>query len=276
MPVQLIVSTLTVTAGGGTFSLNTASLVDRYRVRTLAPITLNSNVTFTSTGTVVTGLLYSFEYVGNINADGNTITFFGEAMPDYLTAKECRIECYYDGSAWKVQFIPSINETACIPAGAFVTSPYGLVATSGGSAVSSTATVSAETFFALDVPAGTLKVTGDTIMLVASGFTDSNANVKNISLRNGTAILAENTTNGSPNNKAWKAVSFIKRNSNTTGMVSGSMTIDDSVTDIVAYQTAGIFDWDGSIETFTLRVQCGTASTNNVTCNTFEIYKIVG
>lgn len=113
MPINNNVHIETLTAGGGTANWSMSSLATLYVIQGTA--TLTSSWTIQPQGLPVLGTIFKIKYEAAINLSGNTITIFGQAMPETLVTKTHEITCYYDGVDWEVNFIPDIMETESIP-----------------------------------------------------------------------------------------------------------------------------------------------------------------
>ena len=78
-------------------------------------VTLSSNLTIQPIGTPIFGTTFIFNYIGNTDLNGYTITIFGETMPSTLADKSHNISAIWDGSIWNVIFEASMGENASIP-----------------------------------------------------------------------------------------------------------------------------------------------------------------
>ena len=113
MPITNAIQLIPLTAGGGTVNLDVTSAISKYIIQGTA--TLTSNWTIQPSGTAVAGMQYDFKYEGDITLNGNTITIFGETMPETLVNKTCEISCYYDGTDWEPNFLPDVLEANILP-----------------------------------------------------------------------------------------------------------------------------------------------------------------
>lgn len=113
MPILNTTHTITLTAGGGTENLPMTSQATLYIITGTA--TLTSNWTIQPSGTAILGAEYRFRYQANIDLDGNDITIFGVTLPTNLADKTHEISCYYNGSAWEVNFQIDVDEDGSIP-----------------------------------------------------------------------------------------------------------------------------------------------------------------
>lgn len=107
MPIQSIVIT-----AGGTTSIANSNIFSTYYVS--GAVTLASSFEVTMAGTPRNGQRVKFEYDATIDLDGNHITFLGTQMPDAYESKKVNVDCYYNGSAWIVDYQPTFDEDAII------------------------------------------------------------------------------------------------------------------------------------------------------------------
>lgn len=75
---------------------------------------LTSNWSIASAVGVVDGDYMEFLYKATPTLGGNHIFIFGEQMPDNLTSQQVKIEALYDGTAWRVIFIPDFEESSIV------------------------------------------------------------------------------------------------------------------------------------------------------------------
>lgn len=112
----------TLTAGGGTIDLPTNSLTALYIIQGNA--TLTSNWTIQPQGTATAGMEYVFRYEADIDLDGNSITVFGETMPETLADKTHEITASYDGTDWEVNFKLDVAEDGSVPLSVLQSNPF--------------------------------------------------------------------------------------------------------------------------------------------------------
>ena len=113
MPIQNLIHEIILTAGGGTENLAVSTPITLYIIKGTA--TLTSSWTIQPSGLPTIGMQYNFKYEAGINANGNTITVFGNTMPIELYTKTHEITAYWDGINWEVNFIADMFETETIP-----------------------------------------------------------------------------------------------------------------------------------------------------------------
>lgn len=280
MPRQLIRQTLTIT-GGGTHSLSTTEAVDVYVIEA-AGVTLASNLEFTYSGNQYEGLYYFFEYRANIDVDGNTITFFGTAMPDRMANDDCRITAYYNGSTWEVQFQPSLDEVGVIGKTMLEISPYVTVDYSAGA--SSTATLSEETLATVEVPADLFVTNGDSIKIIATGRTQANADTKTIRVRSNEPTMINpqqtyitNSVTTAPNGLDFKVEVNLIRSSATNGIAHSYIQFNGIAPELDTVAATAAYTFEGGANTFKFifTTQQGTATANNVVLDQISIYKMI-
>jgi len=98
-------------AAGGTTTIADNNIFNSYYVYTAATVTLSSSFTVTM-ATPRNGQRVRFEYnPGTVTLGGNTITFMGVTMPDDYASKKVNVDCYYNGSAWTVDYTPAFQES---------------------------------------------------------------------------------------------------------------------------------------------------------------------
>lgn len=78
--------------------------------------TLSTNWAVTMSGTAYEGMKVKFEYRATVTLSGNHITFLGTQMPDAYASKKVNVDCYYNGSAWVVDYQPSFDEAGVVTA----------------------------------------------------------------------------------------------------------------------------------------------------------------
>jgi len=114
MPIKTETYNIELTAGGGTENLSVDDAIQQYRIYSTGSVTLTSNWTIQSTGTVAAGMRYIYKYEADITLSGNTITIHGATMPEELVDKRGVITADYNGTAWVVVFKPDFNESSIV------------------------------------------------------------------------------------------------------------------------------------------------------------------
>jgi hypothetical protein len=99
---------LEIPAGGGTFTLPNTDGIIQYYIK--SGVTLTSNVSFQSSGTLAIGDEYNFYYEGNTNLNGNVFTFFGQQVPQEILNRNCYMRAIFNGSDFKVIVTPDISQ----------------------------------------------------------------------------------------------------------------------------------------------------------------------
>jgi len=94
--------------------INAGENVASYYLFTSALETLTANWAVVFNGVPTDTMTISIRYKSLVNLNGNNITVIGEVMPSHLADKEHRIECYYDGAAWDVKFVPDFSENGIV------------------------------------------------------------------------------------------------------------------------------------------------------------------
>ena len=99
---------------GGTFTIDSDSLVRVWSVKPSGSGVLSSNVSITnSEAGPQDGSFFELAYEGGFNYNGNTFTVFGSAIPSHLAGKKLRIFArYYD--SWNVAIAIDPAETGII------------------------------------------------------------------------------------------------------------------------------------------------------------------
>jgi len=283
MPIEFIRKESEILAAGGTVSFDSTELVDQYIIVSTGAVTLLANQAFTYTGAISAGMLFKFEYTANIDAGANTITFFGETMPDSLTDKECEITAYYNGTTWDVKFIPSINEIAIITPAQFTISPYILLDyTAGGT---STAVLTEETLASIEFSAAdAFSAIGDTVKILIGGRTAANADQKVIRIKsnelnrvNPQVVHILNTVTTTPNGLDFKAEVTITRVSATNVVTNSYIQFNGIAAQIDTVASTGAYDFAAGATTFKYIAtsQLGTATAGDVVIDSMIAYKIV-
>jgi len=111
MPTHRIIQKITIVDGGNP-ALDLAAYFDVYYFT--GTDTLTGNYSVTGSGTAYEGMRIRIEYRGTVTLGGNTITMMGTAMPDAYASKKVNVDCYYNGSAWVVDYQPAFDEADII------------------------------------------------------------------------------------------------------------------------------------------------------------------
>jgi len=77
-------------------------------------VTLTGGLVVSPSGTPTTGQRVVVTWNASVTPSGNTITIFGETVPDELAAKNFVAECVYGGAAWVVNILPDFAGTGII------------------------------------------------------------------------------------------------------------------------------------------------------------------
>jgi len=96
-------------------ALNVTDAYDRYIIS--GAVTATGNYAIVPTGTPQLGTTYIFEYEAtlDITTNGTTFSLFGVSFNQTQLISKLEITCYYNGSAWKVKIVGSLDQ-------AFITS----------------------------------------------------------------------------------------------------------------------------------------------------------
>lgn len=98
-------------AATGAVTIPDNNIFSSYYVYTAATVTLSSSFSVTMSSPR-NGQRVRFEYnPGTVTLGVNTITFMGVSMPTDYASKKQNIDCYYNGSAWIVDYTPAFQET---------------------------------------------------------------------------------------------------------------------------------------------------------------------
>jgi hypothetical protein len=98
-------------AATGAVTIPDNNIFSSYYVYTAATVTLSSPFSVTM-ASPRNGQRVRFEYnPGTVTLGVNTITFMGVAMPTDYASKKQNIDCYYNGSAWIVDYTPAFQES---------------------------------------------------------------------------------------------------------------------------------------------------------------------
>ena len=112
MPAQKPIQKITI-ADGVSVAIDLTSYVELYYVTGTATTTTSWAVT--GSGTPYEGMSLKFEYRGTVTLGTSThLTFLGTQMPDDYVTKKVNIDCYYNGSAWIVDYTPAFDEADII------------------------------------------------------------------------------------------------------------------------------------------------------------------
>lgn len=109
---------ITLDGTGTESALSSLSVTDPYEKYILSgAVTAIGNYAIVPTGTPQLGTTYVFEYeaVLDITTNGTTFSLFGTSFNQTQLTSKLEITCYYNGSAWKVKTVGSLDQ-------AFITS----------------------------------------------------------------------------------------------------------------------------------------------------------
>lgn len=121
MPKNLVYEEYTIAAAGATKSFAIADNdIDIYKITTTGggAVVLAANMIFNSSGTPTKGMIFNFQYGGQVTIGANTLSFFGVALTAAQALYESFIRCYYNGSAWEVQILTDMTSGAVQISGA--------------------------------------------------------------------------------------------------------------------------------------------------------------
>ena len=102
-----IFQTITLTAAGGTISLDVADDTTVYEIEGTA--TLGSSYIIQHSGTPEKGDTYVFRYKANITIGVNTLTIFGYTITDVYALKDFQLTARYNGAGWDIIFVPDFE-----------------------------------------------------------------------------------------------------------------------------------------------------------------------
>jgi hypothetical protein len=105
------VQSITMTDNGGT-TIDLTTYHDSYYLT--GTLSLSGNWGLTATGTPREGMRIRLEYKATTTLGAFTITILGTAMPTAYAAKKVNIDCYYNGTAWVVDYTPAFDEADII------------------------------------------------------------------------------------------------------------------------------------------------------------------
>ena len=91
-----------------------ATLSSATTARIAGTVTLSGNFNVSPSGTPVKNTSVKILWEASVTLSGNTITIFGETVPDELAATNFVAECVYDGAAWVVNILPDFAGTGII------------------------------------------------------------------------------------------------------------------------------------------------------------------
>ena len=111
MPTHRPIGIITL-ADGASVAIDLTAYFDKYYVT--GTDTLTTNWAVTGSGTPHAGMGIIFEYRGTATIGANHIFFMGTQMPDAYVAKKINVDCYYNGSAWVVDYQPAFDEADII------------------------------------------------------------------------------------------------------------------------------------------------------------------
>jgi hypothetical protein len=83
-----------------------ATLSSATTARITGTVTLSGNFNVSPSGTPIKNTSVKVLWEASVTLSGNTITIFGETVPDELAATNFVAECVYDGAAWVVNILP--------------------------------------------------------------------------------------------------------------------------------------------------------------------------
>ena len=230
-----------ILAAGGTELVAADDGIDKYMIESTGSVTLTSNWSITGSGSPRYGTTFTVQYFADIIPDGNSLTFFGVAMPSNLTNKNVEIEATYDGSAYKVVFKPSLAEAGVIPAAALEVSQDVILTNSYASVIGATlsATTAEQDVLVFKIPGGTLDTNAQHVEAELNIRTAANTNAKAIRLRvqqgGVDAIVFDSSTTitASPNNYIIKSnCEMFYQDAATMYIENASMFYDGSAYDL--------------------------------------------
>lgn len=103
------------TVGASSTVLSLTDPVNLYIIDSAAgPITMLANLAIAAAaGTVANATTYNFEYIANMDFNGNSLTIMGTIMPSSLQNKKCKITAIYDQATttWDVKFLADFSES---------------------------------------------------------------------------------------------------------------------------------------------------------------------
>ncbi len=102
MPRKLITRQDEITSAGGTIVFPVEDWVDAYVLYSTGSVSLSSSLTVSPSGTPQLGMEYLIYYQADLDLNKNTLTVFGQDIPNEYSDRKCSIRCYYNGSTWEV------------------------------------------------------------------------------------------------------------------------------------------------------------------------------
>jgi len=91
-----------------------ATLSSATTARIAGTVTLSGSFNVSPSGTPIKNTSVKILWEASVTLSGNTITIFGETVPDELAATNFVAECVYDGAAWVVNILPDFAGTGII------------------------------------------------------------------------------------------------------------------------------------------------------------------
>lgn len=120
MAIGKLVSTIEITAGGGTIDLNDYAGTQLFVFVTTGAVSLTSNLTIQDTGTNVEGKVWEILWKPNLDLNGNTLTIFGQSISSVQASKRGAMTVTYSDGGLSLESFVDNTETAWIPTGALV------------------------------------------------------------------------------------------------------------------------------------------------------------
>jgi hypothetical protein len=124
-PKLIVVNDLTATTGGnltintGTFTILAGVPADSFNVyRVIGSPTLTSDLDIVASGTLLKNLyveIYNKAVIDGVT-NNKDLTIFGASVPREFITSNFKAECLYDGSAWNITILPSMDGTGLIAA----------------------------------------------------------------------------------------------------------------------------------------------------------------
>lgn len=106
----------TVSVGSGEFDISSIPALydDCVVYRVIGTQTLVSNFAISPTGTAYKNTRIDIRWEAHCTASGNTVTIFGQAVPEELLTSDFVAQCLYDGSAWVVVLVADWAATSIV------------------------------------------------------------------------------------------------------------------------------------------------------------------
>ena len=117
MNIQSIYDIALTTGGTVTVPVDgllSGSLFPTYKVRVSGTETLVSNFAVSPSGTPVKNSYVEVNWEAHCTASGNTVTVFGQSVPEELLTSDFVAQCLYDGSAWVVVIVADWAATSIV------------------------------------------------------------------------------------------------------------------------------------------------------------------